>query len=64
MPFLVLSNGCLKLLLPDIAPWANSVANDLDIELHHFAKCWFKHAKEMKDKMCRRIERKRETQQS
>lgn len=64
MPLFVLSNGCFKLLLPDIAPGANRVTDDLDIELRHFAKCGFKHAKGEKDNMCMRIERKRETPHS
>jgi hypothetical protein len=62
MPFLVLSNRCLELLLPDIAPGANSVADDFDIELRHSSNCGFKHAKERKDKMCRQaLEKERRT---
>lgn len=38
MPFLVLGNGFLKLLLADIAPGADSIADNLDVELGHFAK--------------------------
>jgi hypothetical protein len=50
VPLLVLRNGHFKPLLPNIAPGAHSVADDLDIELCHLPKRRFKHAKEKKDK--------------
>jgi hypothetical protein len=53
--FLVLRNGGLELLLPDITPGAHSVADDLDVELRHLAKCRFKHAKEKKDNMFKEL---------
>lgn len=45
IPLLVLGNGRLKFLLPNIAPGAHSVADNLNIELRHLAKRRFKHAK-------------------
>jgi hypothetical protein len=52
---LVLRNGRLQLLLPDIAPGAHSVADDLDVELRHPAESRFKHAKGKKDYMFKEL---------
>jgi hypothetical protein len=59
VPLLVLRNGCLQLLLPNIAPGAHRVADNFDIKLRHVAKCRFKHARKERHYV-QKIERERE----
>lgn len=36
-------NSLIELLLPNVAPWADGVANNLNVEFRHLAQRWSEH---------------------